>query len=121
LLFVAASALQKYMDAIRDEQEVLMHLSNLAMEVYAMDTAVHRLMKKGSTELHQDAARTFINDAMARVEFAGRQVLAAVAEGDMLRAQLSAIRRLLRWTPVNTVRTRQRIADFMIERGRYAL
>jgi butyryl-CoA dehydrogenase len=48
-------------------------------------------------------------------------VLAAVAEGDMLRAQLSAIRRLLRWTPVNTVRTRQRIADFMIERGRYAL
>ncbi|MBI4471069.1 MAG: acyl-CoA dehydrogenase family protein [Acidobacteria bacterium] len=121
LLFVAGSAIQKYMDAIRDEQEVLMHISNMVMEVFAMDTALHRLLKKGSTEIHQDAARTFINDAMSRVEFSARQVLAAVAEGDMLRTQLSAIRRLLRWTPINTVRTRQQIADYLIEQGRYAL
>ena len=121
LLFVAGAAIQKFGDTIRDEQEVLMHISNMVMEVFAMDTAILRLMKKSSAEPQADVARTFINDAMSRVEFAGRQVLPAVAEGDALRTQLAALRRLLRWSPVNTVKARQRIADFLADSNRYAL
>jgi hypothetical protein len=121
LLFVAGSAIQKYADSIRDEQEVLMHISNMVMEVFAMDTAIHRLKKRNASGPHADVTRTFINDAMSRVEFSAKQVLAAVAEGDTLRAQLAALRRLLRWMPVNTVKARQGIADFLIDTGRYAL
>ncbi|PYS01649.1 MAG: acyl-CoA dehydrogenase [Acidobacteria bacterium] len=121
LLFTAGSAVQKFADAIRDEQEVLMHLSNIVMEIYAMDTAIQRLRKNKLADPHTDVARTYINDAMSRIDFAARQVLASVAEGDMLRTQLAALRRLLRWLPVNTVRTRQRIADFLVESNRYAL
>ena len=120
-LFVAGAAVQKYMDGIKDQQEILMHVSNMAMETYAMDTAVQRLMKKGSTAVHTDIARTYINDAILRVEAAGKQALAAVSDGDNLRTQLSALRRLLRWSPVNTVQARQRIAEFLSDRGRYAL
>ena len=98
-----------------------MHLSNIVMEIYAMDTAIQRLRKNKLADPHTDVARTFINDAMSRIDFAARQVLASVAEGDMLRTQLAALRRLLRWLPVNTVRTRQRIADFLVESNRYAL
>lgn len=98
-----------------------MHLSNIVMDVYAMDTAVSRLKKKRSANIHREAARTFINDAMSRIDFSGRQVLAATAEGDVLRTQLAALRRLLRWTPINTVRSRQQIADFLIDADRYAL
>jgi len=58
---------------------------------------------------------------MGRVELSAKQVLAAVADGDALRTQLAALRRLLRWMPVNTVKARQRIADFLIDSGRYAL
>jgi len=121
LLFTAGAALQKYGEAIRDEQEVLMHLSNVVMDAYAIDTAVARLAKKTSTDIHREVAATFINDAMGRVELSARQVLAAVAEGDNLRMQLAALRRLLRWTPINTVRSRQLIADFLIDSNRYAL
>ncbi len=121
LLFTAGSAIQKFADTIRDEQEVLMHISNIVMEIFAMDTAIHRLMKKNSADPHTDVARTFINDAMSRIEFSAKQVLAAAAEGDTLRAQLAALRRLFRWTPINTVKARQRIADFLIDSGRYAL
>ena len=121
LLFTAGSAVQKFGDAIRDEQEVLMHISNMVMETYAMDTAVHRLMKNNLGDPRADVARTFLNDAMSRIDFSARQVLAAVAEGDALRTQLAALRRLLRWTPTNTVRARQKIADFLIESNRYAL
>src|SRR6185436_4323093 len=121
LLFTAGSALQKFADSIRDEQEVLMHISDMVMEVFAMDTAIHRLMKKNSSGPHADVVRTFINDAMGRMELSAKQVLAAVADGDALRTQLAALRRLLRWMPVNTVKARQRIADFLIDNGRYSL
>ena len=121
LLFVAGSAIQKFSDAIRDQQEVLMHISNMVMDVYAMDTAVQRLTKLASSDIHRDVADTFINDAMSRVEFSGRQILAAVAEGDALRTQLGALRRLIRWVPINTVRARQRIAEHLTDNGRYAL
>jgi alkylation response protein AidB-like acyl-CoA dehydrogenase len=115
-LFVAGAAVQKYMDSIRDEQEVLMHISNMVMETYAMDTAIRRLLKKESA-VSEEIVRTFINDAVSRIEFSGRQVLAAISEGDTLRTQLSALRRLLRWSPVNTVKARQRIAEYLTDRG----
>jgi alkylation response protein AidB-like acyl-CoA dehydrogenase len=121
LLFTAGSALQRFGDSIRDEQEVLMHISNIVMEVFAMDTAICRLDKKQSAETQRDIARVFINDAISRIDFSARQALAASAEGDNLRTQLSALRRLLRWTPVNTVKARQRIADHLTDSNRYAL
>ena len=97
-----------------------MNLSDIVMQVFAMDTAILRLLKK-SAEPQQDVVRTFVNDAMSRVEFSAKQVLAAVGEGDNLRTHLAALRRLLRWIPINTVKARQRIADYLIENGRYAL
>ena len=121
LLFTAGAAVQKFADAIRNEQEVLMHISNIVMEIYAMDTTIIRLVKNDLADPHADVARTFINDAMSRIDYAARQVLAAVAEGDALRTQLAALRRLLRWLPIDTVRTRQRIAEFLVESNRYAL
>ena len=121
LLFTAGSASQKFGESIRDQQEVLMHLSNMVMEVFAMDTALHRLTKKNSADLQADITRTFINDAMSRLEFSAKQTLAAVAEGDALRTQLAALRRLLRWIPINTVKTRQRIADYLTDQGRYSV
>src|SRR5437773_2359966 len=121
LLFTAGAAVQKFADAIRNEQEVLMHISNIVMEIYAMDTTIIRLVKNELADPHADVARTFINDAMSRIDYAARQVLAAVAEGDALRTQLAALRRLLRWVPIDTVRTRQRIAEFLVESNRYSL
>jgi Acyl-CoA dehydrogenase, C-terminal domain len=104
---------------MRDQQEVLMYISNMVMEVFAMDTALQRLMKNPGAEPQAHIVRVFINDAITRLEFAARQVLAATAEGDALRTQLAAIRRLFRWTPLNTIKARQRIADFVIDHGRY--
>src|SRR5437016_8134243 len=121
LLFTAGSAVQRFGDGIRDEQEVLMHLSNMVGEVYAMDTAIQRLVKSSVRDPHTDVVRTFINDAMSRLDFSARQVLAAIADGDTLRTQLAAIRRLLRWVPVNTIRARQRIAEFLTDSNGYAL
>jgi alkylation response protein AidB-like acyl-CoA dehydrogenase len=119
-LFVTQAAVQKYADSIKNEQEVLMHLSNMVMEIYAMDTALHRAGKSNSSELSRAIVRTFINDAVHRLMFSASQVLASIGEGEGLQTQLSTVQRLLRWTPLNTIQLRHRIAEQLIEQGRYA-
>jgi len=44
-----------------------------------------------------------------------------MSEGDELKMQLAALRRLTRHTPTNTVAARRRIAEAMIQAGRYTL
>ena len=45
-------------------------------------------------------------------------MIAAVADGDMLRTQLAILRRLAKYEPFNTIELRQQIAQKMIERGK---
>ena len=42
-----------------------------------------------------------------------------MADGDTLRMQLAALRRVLKSTPVNTVAFRRRIAEATVEKGGY--
>ena len=72
-------------------------------------------------KLHQDAAKVAVNEAAGRIELAARSALAAMADGDVLRTQLAALRRLLKITPVNTVVLRRRLADADRQQGRLHL
>jgi alkylation response protein AidB-like acyl-CoA dehydrogenase len=125
-LMVFGLALQTYGQKLGDQQEVLMHTADILMDVYAADSAVLRAraaLENGREDpksaLHVDAARVFVNDAAMRIEASARQALAAMVEGDTLRAMLAALRRLFKMTPVNTVALRRRIADATVARGAY--
>ncbi|MFY9225608.1 MAG: acyl-CoA dehydrogenase family protein [Blastocatellia bacterium] len=125
VLMVAGAAAQKYMQAISDQQELLMGVANIIMETYAMESALLRTLKyvaansEEKADLRIEATRTFISDAMDRIEITARPLLAAVAEGDMLRTQVAALKRFTRHTAYNTIQSRQRIANAMIESGKY--
>ena len=117
-------ALQTYGQKLSDEQEVLMHVADMLMEVYAADSAVLRAAaavqeKSPKASLHVDAARVLVSDAALRVEASGRQALAVMVEGDTLRTMLAALRRLFKAMPVNTAVLRRRIVDQALERGGY--
>ena len=60
-----------------------------------------------------------VNESAGRIELAARSALAAMADGDVLRTQLAALRRLLKVTPVNTVVMRRRLADATVAKGGY--
>jgi alkylation response protein AidB-like acyl-CoA dehydrogenase len=126
-LFVAGSATQKYMQAIQDQQEVMGAIADIVIETYAMESAVLRAQKIAAAEGEAAAAlpiamtRVYLSQAMEKIEAAARKVIAAVAEGDMLRTQLAILRRLAKHEPFNTIELRQQIAQKIIERGKYAL
>jgi hypothetical protein len=63
----------------------------------------------------------YLAQAMEKVESAARKIIAAVADGDMMRTQLAILRRLAKYEPFNTVELRQQIAQKMIERGKFTL
>ena len=131
-LFAAGAATEKYMQAIQDQQEIMGAIADMTIETYAMETAVLRAQKiaeSGSSSSRSDAAaalpiamtRVYLTQAFEKVESAARKVIAAVAEGDMLRTQLAILRRLSKHEPFNTIELRQQIAQRMIERGKYTL
>ena len=126
-LFAAGAATQKYMQAIQDQQEIMGAIADMTIETYAMESAVLRAQK--ITESKGEAAaglpiamtRVYLAQAMEKIESAARKVIAAVAEGDMLRTQLAILRRLAKYEPFNTIELRQQIAQRVIERGKYTL
>jgi alkylation response protein AidB-like acyl-CoA dehydrogenase len=131
-LFAAGAATEKYMQAIQDQQEIMGAIADMAIETYAMETAVLRAQKiaeSGSSSSKSEAAtalpiamtRVYLTQAFEKVESAAKKVIAAVAEGDMLRTQLAILRRLSKHEPFNTIDLRQQIAQRVIERGKYTL
>jgi hypothetical protein len=58
-------------------------------------------------------------EAVGRAEAEAKTVLAACAEGDALRAQLAVLRRFTRMEPIDVVAARRRIAQRVLDAGRY--
>jgi butyryl-CoA dehydrogenase len=126
-LFVAGAATQKFMQAIQDQQEVMGAIADMVIETYAMESAVLRAQKiadrngENAASLPIAMTRVYLSQAMEKIEVAARKVIAAVADGDMLRTQLAILRRLAKHEPFNTIELRQQIAQKVIERGKYTL
>jgi len=126
-LFAAGAATQKYMQAIQDQQEIMGAIADMTIEAYAMESAVLRTQKivdakgEAGAGLPLAMTRVYLSQAFEKVESAARKVIAAVADGDMLRTQLAILRRLAKYEPFNTIELRQKIAQKMIERGKYSL
>lgn len=123
-LMVFGLAMQTFGQKLNDEQEVLMHLADITIDVFAAESALLRAQAAGAhgdrrAELHAAAARVYVNDAALRIEASARQALAATVDGDTLRMTLAALRRLIKVTPINTVKLRRRLADEAIARGGY--
>jgi len=126
-LFAAGVATQKHMQAIQDQQEIMGAIANMTIETYAMESAVLRAQKLaariGETSTGHAIAmtRVYMSGAMDRIESAAKMVIAACADGDMLRSQLAILRRLCKYEPFDTVALRRTIAQKVIETGKYVV
>jgi alkylation response protein AidB-like acyl-CoA dehydrogenase len=115
LQLVAHEAAEKYGDSLKDEQEILMHVADMTMEIYAMDSALCRLEKSRLKDFHAWKTETFVSDALSRIRWSGIQVLAAVLDGENLQTQLTRLNELSAYTPGNTIESRRRIAEALLD------
>ena len=123
-LFAAGVASQRFMTSLQDQQEVMADLADIIGQVFALESALLRARKMVSPAAAEvSAAMTGLlaDETMALAEEAARRVLAACAEGDLLRTQLAILRRLARFTPADAVGLSHIVAKECIQRERYPL
>jgi alkylation response protein AidB-like acyl-CoA dehydrogenase len=121
LLSLAAIA-KTYGDKFSEEQEVVALAADIVAESYAIESALLRTEKlivvkgKEQAALAVEITRAYASDAASRVTVAASNLAAGLNEPKGLRA---AFERLALPLPINAIAARGRIADAMIEAGRY--
>jgi butyryl-CoA dehydrogenase len=123
-LFAAGVASQRFMTGLQEQQEVMADLADIIMQVYALESALLRARKlaeagRGSAGAAAAMTGLLADETMSLAEQAGRRVLAACAEGDLLRTQLAILRRLARFTPGDAVGLSRTVARHAIALERY--
>ena len=125
-LMIIGTAMQTYGEKLTDQQEILGYAANILIDLYAGESGVLRAQNAVAAEsarshLYAAAAQVFVHDAALRVDGWARSALGAMAEGDMLRTLLAALRRILKVTPLNTVALRRTLADATVAERKYLL
>ena len=123
-LFTLAVAHQKYGDQLEKQQEVIMNLSDIAMDVFAMESGLLRCKKltsSGKSGNALDFCAVYLRDATIRIEGFSRTVLSACSEGDVLRKHLLTVRGYADHTPVNSIALRRQIACRLLSSERYTV
>ncbi len=124
-MLVAGAASQKYMQKLADQQEIMGAIADMVIEAFTMDSCLLRARKFIEAQGEQKAAlvtamtQIYIAGAMSRLEASAKKVIAAVAEGDMLRTQMAIIRRLVKFEPVNVIALQEQVAARVLETGKY--
>jgi alkylation response protein AidB-like acyl-CoA dehydrogenase len=123
-LLAAGTAVQRFREQLADHQEIVAALSNIVMDIYAMESSLRRAQKAAAARSSaaggmMDAANAFVYDALDRIEKEARTALASAAEGDTLITQLAVLRRFAKHAPVDTIALRRRIADTVLAQERY--
>jgi alkylation response protein AidB-like acyl-CoA dehydrogenase len=116
-----------YGDMLVNEQEVLGHIADIVIDVYVLESAILRTEKlitargQQASAVAVDITRVYTSDAADRMEHSAKQIMAALSESNDSSSLSEEVQQLTRHTTFNTIAARRRIADSVINAGRYHL
>ncbi|HRG24289.1 MAG TPA: acyl-CoA dehydrogenase family protein [Chitinophagaceae bacterium] len=125
ILMASGAAVQKLMMKIENEQEILMNISDMAIETFNAESVLLRVMKmveekgEANSQVYLDMMRTYLYDAADRVNKSGKDAINSFSDGDEQKMILIGLKRFTKAEPFNTKDARRRIADQMIAAGKY--
>ena len=123
-LLTLGVALQKYGAQLEQQQEIIMNLSDIIMEVFAMESSLLRVRKlaaAGGGANAADMCAVYLRDAIAKVELASRTVLSASSQGEELARNLSRLHAYASHDPVSAIALRRQIAGRLLANERYTV
>ena len=125
VLMVAGSAVQKLMQQLGKEQEVLMNLADMLIELYVAESTQLRVEKligiRGEEACKEqlDIMRVYINDAAEKIFKSGKEAINSFADGDERRMMMMGLKRFTKTEDFNTTQARRNIAAKLIEENKY--
>jgi alkylation response protein AidB-like acyl-CoA dehydrogenase len=123
-LLTLGLAQQKFGAKLEQQQEIIMNLSDIITEVFAMESSLLRSRKlaaAGGGVNAADACALYLRDAILRIELSSRTVLSACDQGEDLRRNLSRLRGYASHDPVNAIALRRQIAGRLLASERYTV
>lgn len=124
-LILAGAAVQKYMDKLANEQEILMAAADIAIQIFALESVVLRAEKIFDTvserkqELLSAAVKAFSFEASEVAGSAARKGAFYIEEGDTLTMILSGIRRFAKYDATGLLAAKQTLARAACEEEKY--
>ena len=123
-LVLLGDASAAFGNTLKDEQELLAHVSNIVIDVYAIESGLARTEKIAARggelgPVAMDAVRVFASDAADRIMHAGKQVVRALVGAGRGSGAGELIAAVAAHPGVDTVAARRRIADAVIRAGRH--
>lgn len=125
ILLVAGSAVQKLMQSLAKEQEILMDVADMLIQTYVAESTLLRVDKMVHTgrialeDPRTDIVRVLVHDVADCLWIKGKDALNAFAEGDELRMMLMGLKRFTKTEPFNAKDARRRIAAAAIDANKY--
>ncbi|MFZ1929187.1 MAG: acyl-CoA dehydrogenase family protein [Candidatus Sulfotelmatobacter sp.] len=123
-LFTIGIAYQKYGAELEKQQEIVMGISDIVMEVFAMESSLLRSRKLAAAGKGTNAANmcaVFLREAMDRVEVSARNVIGGCSAGHALQENMVTLRRFANYDPVDGVALRRNIAGRLLAAARYTV
>lgn len=125
ILLIAGGAVQKLMETLSKEQEVLMNIADMAIETYVAESVLLRTEKlvsmRGADACKEQLAmmRVYVNEVCDKIAIIGKEALNSYAEGDEMRMMLMGLKRYTKQEPFNPKANRQLIAEKLIVENKY--
>ncbi|UCH64808.1 MAG: acyl-CoA dehydrogenase family protein [Ignavibacterium sp.] len=125
VLVIAGAAVQKLTESLKDEQEIIMNLTDMLIEVFACESAYLRTMKvsgmnnNSNLQSYIKMTKVYVSDAMERINISGKHAISAFAEGDDQKMLMLGLKRFTKYDYINTKNLRRKIADKLIEANKY--
>jgi alkylation response protein AidB-like acyl-CoA dehydrogenase len=123
-LFTIGIAYQKYGAELEKQQEIVMNISDIVMEVFAMESSLLRSRKLAASGKGTNAANmcaVFLREAMDRVEVSARNVIGACSADTNLRENMATLRGFANYDPLDGVALRRNIAGQLLAAARYTV
>jgi len=124
-LVVAGTAARKFMAKIKDEQEILLAIADIAINIFAIESCLLRAEKmlprlsERKKETAAQAVKTFTFQAAEKTASAARRAAFYIEEGDTLTMLLGGIRRFTKYDATGLLAAKRGLAEAAIEAEKY--
>jgi len=124
-LVTAGAAVQKHMEKMKDEQEILMAMADVAIGIFAIESTVLRALKiyeksnDRKKKLLEAAVNVFLFHEVEDITRAAKKAAYFVEEGDNLTMLLSGIRRFTKYDAAGLLENQRLLADAVIDAEKY--
>jgi hypothetical protein len=122
-LLTIGLAVQTFQEALKDEQEILMNLSDMLIQVYVTESAILRCIKhsKNENNIKYKLVNVLIYDTVDILQKALKEVAFASCKENEAIKNISAINKLFHLPATNLKNIRREIADHFIEQNKYKI